>query len=88
MNTWIRCSFEPGMLPGEYAVSINTVTGLVSLFAQADQVNTELGLLSVERFGDSGDGLLVRLPSDPFEVSSRNVRVPFEAEHEVGGGDK
>jgi hypothetical protein len=81
MNTWIKCSIEPGMLSGEYAVALNTITGPVSLFAQADKVNTELGLLSVERFGDSGDGLLVRLPSYPFEVSSRNVRVPFETEH-------
>jgi hypothetical protein len=84
MNTWIKCSIEPGMLPGEYAVSVNTFTGLVSLFAPADKVNTELGLLSVERFDGSGDGLLVRLPSYPFEVSGRNVRVAFEAEHEIG----
>jgi hypothetical protein len=84
MDTWIKCSIEPGMLPGEYAVSVNTVTGLVSLFAQADKVNTELSLLNVERFGGSGDGLLVRLPSDPYEVSNRNVRVPFEIEHGTG----
>lgn len=84
MNTWIKCSIEPGMLPGEYAVSVNTMSGLVSLFAQAEKVNTELGLLSVERFGDVGNGLLVRLPSDPFEVSGRNVRVPYESERNTG----
>ena len=84
MNTWIKCSAEPGMLPGELAVVVDTLTGPVSLFTQSDKVNVELGLLNVERFGEYGGGLLVRLPSYPFEVPNRNVCVPVEAQHKIG----
>ena len=78
MNSWVKCSIEKGMLPGEYAVEMKTVdVGTISLFAPEDKVNVGRKLLSVQRLQDgNGSGVLVRLPAQPFEISSRNVRVP------------
>ena len=66
------------MLPGEYAVEIVTVSnGTISLFAPADKVRPEQHLMRVQRLHDgNGSGVLVRLPAQPFEISSQNVRVP------------
>ena len=66
------------MLPGEYAVEMETVdVGRISLFAPADKVKVERNLMSVQRLHDgNGSGVLVRLPAQPFEISSQNVRVP------------
>lgn len=79
MNVWLSCSAEPGMLPGEYAVTIDTLNcGRVSLFAQADKVREAmLGeyALSVEMLDLSLNDALVRLPSPPFEISSQCVRI-------------
>lgn len=73
---WIKCSLEPGMLPDEYAVEIETVNaGRVSLFAHKDKVDTDRGLVRVTLLDDSGDAPLVRLPAPPFEITSQNVRV-------------
>jgi hypothetical protein len=42
MSSWVRCSIEQGMLPGEYAVEIKTVdVGTVSLFAPEDKVKVD-----------------------------------------------
>jgi hypothetical protein len=78
-NAWLRCStVEQGMLPGEYAVEVITVSnGTISLFAPADKVRADKQLMSVKRLHDgNGSGVLVRLPAQPFEISSQNVRVP------------
>jgi len=66
------------MLPGEYAVEIDTVDlGRISLFAPEDKVEVEENLMRVQRLHDgNGSGVLVRLPAQPFEISSQNVRVP------------
>jgi hypothetical protein len=78
MSTWVKCSIERGMLPGEYAVEMDTVDeGSISLFAPADKVKVDRNLMSVQRLHDgNGKGVLVRLPAQPFEISSQNVRVP------------
>jgi len=78
MSAWVICSIEEGMLPGEYAVEMDTVdVGRISLFAPEDKVKVDRNLLSVQRLHDgNGSGVLVRLPAQPFEISSQNVRVP------------
>jgi hypothetical protein len=78
MNAWLKCSIEPGMLPGEYAVETETVSnGKISLFAPEDKVSVDRSLLRVLKLHDgNGSGVLVRLPAQPFEISSQNVRVP------------
>ena len=77
MSSWVKCSIEEGMLPGEYAVEMDTSNvGRISLFAPADKVRLDENLMSVQRLQDgSGSGILVRLPAPPFEISSQNVRV-------------
>jgi hypothetical protein len=66
------------MLPGEYAVEMDTLDeGPISLFAPEDKVKVDRNLMSVQRLHDgNGSGVLVRLPAQPFEISSQNVRVP------------
>ena len=78
MNAWLKCSIEPGMLPGEYAVETETVSnGTISLFAPEDKLRVSENLMSVQKLHDgNGSGVLVRLPAQPFEISSQNVRVP------------
>ena len=78
VNAWLKCSIEPGMLPGEYAVETETVSnGTISLFAPEDKVRASENLMRVQRLHDgNGSGVLVRLPAQPFEISSQNVRVP------------
>lgn len=78
MSSWVRCSIEQGMLPGEYAVEMETSdVGRISLFAPADKVRVEQELMSVQELHDgNGSGVLVRLPAPPFEIASQNVRVP------------
>ena len=80
MSVWVRCSIESGMFPGEYAVEMETVdVGKISLFAPQDKVRVEQNLMSVQRLHDgNGSGVLVRLPAQPFEISSQNVRVPLK----------
>lgn len=77
MSAWVVCSIERGMLPGEYAVEMDTVdVGRISLFASEDKVKVEENLMRVQKLYDSnGSGVLVRLPAQPFEISSQNVRV-------------
>ena len=78
MNSWVKCLIGEGMLPGEYAVEMETSdVGKISLFAPADKVKLDKNLMSVQRLHDgNGRGVLVRLPAQPFEISSQNVRVP------------
>lgn len=78
MSAWVRCSIERGMLPGEYAVEMDTIdVGRISLFAPEDKVRVEQHLMSVQKLNDgNGTGVLVRLPAQPFEISSQNVNVP------------
>jgi hypothetical protein len=78
-SAWLRCStIEQGMLPGEYAVEMDTVSnGPISLFAPADKVRPSENLMRVLKLHDgNGSGVLVRLPAQPFEIPSQNVRVP------------
>lgn len=77
MIAWVRCSIEPGMLPGEYAVEMDTIdVGRISLFAPEDKVRVGQNLMSVQKLNDGkGSGILVRLPAQPFEISSQNVSV-------------
>ena len=81
MSAWIRCSIERGMLPGEYAVEMDTTdVGRISLFAPEDKVEVEENLMRVQRLHDgNGSGVLVRLPAQPFEISFQNVRVPQDS---------
>ena len=78
MTFWLRCSLEKGMLPGEYAVEMETSdAGRISLFASEDKVKADEKLVRVDMLQDSnGGGVLVFLPSPAFEISSRTVRVP------------
>jgi hypothetical protein len=78
MSSWIRCYIEKGMLPGEYAVEMDTVdVGRISLFVPEDKVRVEQNLMRVQKLHDgNSSGVLVRLPAQPFEVSCQNVRVP------------
>lgn len=78
MSSWVRCSIEQGMLPGEYAVEVETTeVGRISLFAPEDKVKADRNLMRVEMLQDgNGSGVLIRLPAPPFEISSQNVRVP------------
>jgi hypothetical protein len=80
MSAWVKCSIEQGMFPSEYAVEVETVdVGNISLFAPADKVRVEQKLMSVQRLHNgNGKGVLVRLPAQPFEISSQNVRVPLK----------
>ena len=80
MSAWVICSIERGMLPGEYAVVMDTVdAGRISLFAPEDKVKVDENLMRVQKLHDvNGTGVLVRLPAQPFEISSQNVRVPRE----------
>jgi hypothetical protein len=80
MSSWVKCSIEQGMFPDEYAVVVDTAEdGKISLFAPEDKVRVEQNLMSVQRLNDSNaGGVLVRLPAQPFEISSQNVRVPRE----------
>jgi hypothetical protein len=66
------------MLPGEYAVEMDTSeAGRISLFAPEDKVNTDKNLVRVDVLQDSnGGGVVVFLPASPFEISSRTVTVP------------
>ncbi len=78
MSSWLKCTLEPGMLPGEYAVEMDTSeAGRISLFAPEDKVRPDQGLVRVEVLQDNnGGGVVVRLPASPFEITSRNVKVP------------
>ena len=78
MSSWVRCNIERGMLPGEYAVEMDTVdVGRISLFAPEDKVRVEQNLMRVQKLHDGNRSeVLVRLPAQPFEISSQNVRVP------------
>ena len=80
MTLWVRCSLEQGMLPGEYAVEMNTSeAGRISLFAPEDKIRADKNLMRVEMLQEgNGSGVLVRLPAPPFEIASQNVRVPQE----------
>jgi len=77
MSLWVKCTVGKGMLPGEYAVEMDTMdAGRISLFAPEEKVSVERKLMSVQRLHDgNGSGVLVRLPAQPFEISSQNVRV-------------
>jgi hypothetical protein len=65
------------MLPGEYAVEMNTSeAGRISLFAPEDKVRPDENLMRVEMLQEgNGSEVLVRLPAPPFEIASQNVRV-------------
>lgn len=78
-GAWLKCSIEPGMLPNEFAVELNTLNvGKISLFADKEKVRPDESLMRVELLA-SGDSALVRLPSYPFEISNRNVWVSSDA---------
>jgi hypothetical protein len=78
MTFWLRCSLTKGMLPGEYAVEMETSeAGKISLFAPEEKIKAEENLMRVEMLQDNnGGGVFVRLPAAPFEISSQTVRVP------------
>ena len=80
MSAWLRCTLEPGMFPGEYAVEMDTSeVGRISLFASGDKVRANDSVIRVEVLEDNGGGILVCLPSAAFEISSRTVKVPRSA---------
>jgi len=69
------------MLPGEYAVEMETSdAGTISLFAPQEKVNEKEKLVRVDVIQDNnGGGVVVCLPSPAFETSSRTARVPQNA---------
>ena len=77
MTFWLKCSIETGMFPGEYAVLMETCdAGTISLFAPEDKIRVQEKLMQVELLKDSnGAGALVRLPAQPFEITSQIVKV-------------
>ena len=83
MSAWLRCQLEQGMFPREYAVEIETSdAGRISLFAPEEKVRVEDSLIRIdllEPLENSGGGVFVYLPSAPFEISSRTVKVPRAA---------
>jgi hypothetical protein len=79
MTFWLKCSLERGMLPGEYAVEMETSEAdRISLFEPEDKVKAGENLVRVDILQDNngGGGVLVSLPAPAFEISSRTVRVP------------
>ena len=49
MTFWLKCSLERGMLPGEYAVEMETLSaGRISLFAPDYKVKVDENLVRVE----------------------------------------
>jgi hypothetical protein len=77
MSSWLKCSLGPGMLPGEYAVEMQTSDGrTISLFVPEDKVRADERLISVHILEENSGASLVRLPSPAFEISSRTVKVP------------
>lgn len=79
MKTWLKCSIEDGMLPGEHAVEVDTTNaGPVSLFADDRVVRRVDSLLNVEVVESYESDILIRLPALPFEITSRYVRVDRE----------
>jgi len=81
MSSWLKCSLERGMFPGEYAVEMETPeAGKISLFAPEDKVKADQSLVRVEILQDNnGGGVVVSLPAPAFEISSRTVTVPQNA---------
>jgi hypothetical protein len=83
MSAWLRCSLTEGMFPGEYAVELDTSeAGRISLFAPAEKVRFDDRLVRVdvlESSASNGNAIYVYLPSSPFEISSRTVKVPRTA---------
>jgi len=80
MSSWLKCSLEPGMLPGEYAAETRTSDGrIISLFVPEDMVRADDRMIFVHVLKEDSGTSLVRLPSPAFEVSSQTVRVPTSA---------
>jgi hypothetical protein len=77
-GSWLRCEVETGMLPGEFAVAIQTSGGKVSLFAPSEKVKQSAagtdGLLQVELIDENAEFGLVKLPRTPMD-GSQVVRV-------------
>lgn len=73
----LKCTFEAGMFPAEYAVETMTSDGkMISLFTSDDFLSKDRNLLLVNIIDRTQDIFLVRLPGYPLEVSSRFVSVP------------
>ena len=71
-RAWLRCVVSDGMFPNEVAVSIETVAGSVSLFADSAVVRYIAGeaALAVTVIDEDEEYSLVRLPTTPFESPS------------------
>ncbi len=75
----LKCTFESGMLPTEYAVETTTAEGRrVSLFTSDQYLAKERNLLMVHVIDRNQNTFLVRLPDSPLEVSSRFINVNAE----------
>jgi hypothetical protein len=84
MEAWLKCSLEDGMLPGEYAADVATLNaGRVSLFVWDQKAKLDEGLISVEVYDRTDGSVLVKLPAQPFEITSRFVRVSEREIYEV-----
>ena len=77
MTSWLRCRVTRGMLPGEFAIVTSTSDGReISLFAPERFVQEKKGLIRVTILQRKADRVLVSLPAEPLEISSRTVTVP------------
>ncbi len=75
----LKCTFESGMLPSEYAVETTTAEGQkISLFTSERYLSKDRGLLLVYVIDRVQNTILVRLPDSPLEVSSRFINVDAE----------
>ena len=86
MSAWLRCQLGQGMFPREYAAEIDTSdAGRISLFVPEEKVRYDERLIRVDVFEAEGNGnaVFVYLPSSPFEISSRTVKVPRNSVFEL-----
>ena len=74
---WLKCTVSDGMLPKEYAVECNSLSGDVfSFFTSQEYIDSQHSYVKVNIMDCEGDNCLVYIPSTPLEAgASRSVIV-------------
>lgn len=67
MDTWLECSISAGQFSNEHAVTVETESGPVSLFAGNADVDESTGRIRVKVVDKRNDKALVFLPKPPLE---------------------